>query len=104
MLSVGDKVQIYRMRPEAKQGRYPTCLVRNKDGGTITSIRTDGIGRRYGYRYMSVKFDRPVEVINCVDGTSHNVYSLEFFENKDDRKLGRIRNTSVWIHCRKCEG
>lgn len=94
MLSVRDKVYVYRMRPEAKQGRYTVDLIRNNDIGTIVSIRTDDIGRRYGYRYMAVKFDKPVDAINRND-------SLEFFENKDDRELGRIRNTSVWVHCRK---
>ena len=52
MLKVGDRVYIYRKKPAAKGG-----LVRNNDKGTITRIGTDEIGRRYGYRYMKVKFD-----------------------------------------------
>lgn len=45
MLSVGDRVYVYRMKPAAKGG-----LVRNNDQGTISSVRTDEIGHRYGYR------------------------------------------------------
>ena len=92
MLTVGDKVYAYRMKPAAKGG-----LVRNNDKGTITNIRTDEIGRRYGYRYMTVKFDKPVNTSTC------DIYSLEFFENKDDRQRGRIRDTGFLIYVRKCE-
>ena len=92
MLSVGDRVYVYRMKPASKGG-----LIRNNDKGTIINIRTDEIGRRCGYRYMSVKFDKPVNTSN------YDPYSLNFFENKDDRKIGRIRGAGFLIYCRKCE-
>lgn len=92
MLSVGDRVYVYRMKPAAKGG-----LVRNNDQGTISSVRTDEIGHRYGYRYLSVKFNKPVNT------STRDIYSLEFFENKDDRERGRIRDTGFLIYCRKCE-
>lgn len=92
MLKVGDRVYIYRMKPAAKGG-----LVRNNDKGTIIRIGTDEIGRRYGYRYMTVKFDKPVNTSN------RDIYSLEFFENKDDRKIGRIRDIGFLLYGRKCE-
>lgn len=71
MLKVGDRVYIYRMKPAAKGG-----LVRNNDKGTITRIGTDEIGRRYGYRYMTVKFDKPVNTSN------RDIYSLEFLKTR----------------------
>ena len=46
---------------------------------------------------MTVDFDKPVNTSN------RDIYSLEFFENKDDRKIGRIRDIGFLLYGRKCE-
>lgn len=50
-----------------------------------------------GIDNMTVKFDKPVNTSN------RDIYSLEFFENKDDRKIGRIRDIGFLLYGRKCE-